>query len=60
MNEKREEDRRVEKPFMVDRDVMEYLELKGGLFERGKRSGRSEALNRCVRFCMDYEKGMGV
>lgn len=37
---------------------MEYLEEKGKLFERGKRGGKSEALNRMIAFVREYEARM--
>jgi len=56
---KKESECRVESIFMCDVEVLEWLEEKGGVFKRGKRGGRSEALNRAVRFCIEYEKEQG-
>jgi hypothetical protein len=44
--------------FTLSPEAKEYVELKAKLFQRGSRGGQSEALNRMVMFCKEYEEGI--
>jgi hypothetical protein len=54
-NKKQEGTQRKAVPVMWDPENLAYLDEKGKLFERGGRSGRSEAANRIVKLVRDWE-----
>ena len=54
-NVKPEGTQRVYKKYMLDPENIAYIEDKGLRFQRGKRSGASEALNRMVKLVRDWE-----
>lgn len=58
-NNKPEETRRKPIPVMLTPENIAYLDEKGKLFARGKRGGRSEALNRIIEFTRKYEEENG-
>lgn len=38
---------------------VEYIESKADRFQRGNKGGFTEAVNRCIEFCRNYEERMG-
>ncbi len=55
MNEKAENKKRTRCQLMVSPEALAYLDEKGKIVGRGNRGGRSEALNRVVKFVSDFE-----
>ena len=50
-----EEKKRKPALFTLSPEAKEYVELKAPLFKKGRQGGQSEALNRMILFCRDYE-----
>ena len=46
---------RVRTVLTLDPDAIKYVETKAELFKQGRRGGFSEAVNRMIFFCRDYE-----
>ena len=47
--------RRKQMQVMLLPEVIEYLDAKAEILQKGKRGARSEALNRCILFVKDFE-----
>jgi hypothetical protein len=57
---KKTKDRRIFIAMRIEPEALEYIDLKAKRFTRGKKGGRSEAINRMVMFCKRYEEGLGI